>query len=162
MARSDPLQTGVVFFVSPAIIRERKPHMKIISSFLVVSGFFLSAIPAVVAAPDCSSVPGTTLVGSVCMPTKASTGLSDTPIATITTNILNWVMAMIGIVAILMFVISGWMYLMAGGDEKKTEEAKNIIKYTVIGIAVALAAFIIVRLVANLLGASTTGVGTNI
>ncbi len=136
--------------------------MKITPPLLVASVFFVSAVSAAVAAPDCSSVPGTTLVGSVCMPTKASTGLSDSSPWTIIVNVINWLMGIIGIIAILMFVVSGWMYLSAGGDEKKTEDAKGIIKYTIIGIAIALTAFIIVRLVANLVGADTASVGVEI
>jgi heme/copper-type cytochrome/quinol oxidase subunit 2 len=140
--------------------------MKIIVSLVFFVSLFafgyhdVSAVNAVTGCPNGGA--GYALVKGVCIPSSSSTGLSNTAPYEIIVNVMNWLMAMIGIVAILMFVISGWIYLTAGGDEKKTETAKNNIKYTIIGLVVALTAFIIVRLVANLVGASTTGIGTNI
>lgn len=141
--------------------------MKTIASFIFLAGLFVFGyhdVSAVASVADCKpgGAANFTLVKGVCVPSSSSTGLSNVAPYTIIVNVMNWLMAMIGIVAIIMFVISGWIYLTAGGDEKKTETAKNNIKYTIIGLVVALTAFIIVRLVANLVGASTTGVGTNI
>jgi hypothetical protein len=168
---------GVVFFkkksyteaVIPSEFLRETEHMhgmKTMAVFFFLIGLFtfgyhdVSAIAAVTDCPDGGT--GYTLVNGVCIPSSSATGLSDTDPYTVIVSVMNWLMAMSGIVAILMFVVSGWMYLTAGGDEKKTETAKNNIKYTIIGLVVALTAFITVRLIANLLGASTTGVGTNI
>lgn len=140
--------------------------MKTIASLVFLVGIFVFGyhnVLAIAAVTDCpNGGTGYTLVKGVCVPSSSSTGLSDSAPYTIITNTMNWLMAMIGIIAIFMFVVSGWIYLTAGGDEKKTETAKSNIKFTIIGLVVALTAFIIVRLVANLMGADTTGVGTNI
>ena len=117
-----------------------------------------SAVSAVADCPNGGT--GYALVSGVCVP--SDTGLSGAAPGVIIVRVMNWLMGIIGVLAILMFVVSGWMYLTAAGDEKQTENAKNNIKFVIIGLAVALCAFIVVRLVANLLGADTTGVGTSI
>ncbi|MBP9751596.1 MAG: hypothetical protein KBD19_01915 [Candidatus Moranbacteria bacterium] len=115
---------------------------------------------AISALADCpNGGAGYTLVSGVCVPSTASTGLSAASPGSIIVKVVNWLMGIIGIIAILMFIVSGWMYLTAAGDEKKTETAKSNITYTIIGVAVALTAFIIVRLVANLMGVNAAGVG---
>lgn len=67
-------------------------------------------------------------------------------------NVLNLLLSIVGILGIIALVIGGGMYLTAYGDEKKIDSGKEIIKYAIIGIAVALAALIIVKQVASLLG----------
>ena len=47
------------------------------------------------------------------------------------------------------------MYLTAYGDEKRIDTGKKTITYAILGIVVTLAALVIVRQIANLLGAST-------
>lgn len=68
---------------------------------------------------------------------------------TIASNLLNFLLAMVGILAMLMIVVGGLMYFAAGGDEKKTDVAKNIVKFAIIGTAVALVSLIIVRTIAT-------------
>lgn len=68
---------------------------------------------------------------------------------TIASNLLNFLLSMTGILAILMIVVGGLMYFAAGGDEKKTDTAKNIVTYAIIGTAVALVSLIIVRTIAG-------------
>ena len=70
----------------------------------------------------------------------------------VATNTLNLLLSIFGILAIIALVVGGGMYLTAYGDEKKIDTGKNIIKYAIIGIVVALAALIIVQQVSNLLG----------
>ncbi len=53
------------------------------------------------------------------------------------------------LVAILMLIISGYKYITAGGNEETTQDAKKEIMYSVLGIAIALFAFVIVHAVAT-------------
>jgi len=71
----------------------------------------------------------------------------------IAVNVLNLLLSVIGIVAIIALVIGGGMYLTAYGNEKKIDTGKRITTYAIIGIAVSLAALVIVHQVAHLLGA---------
>ncbi len=70
-------------------------------------------------------------------------------LAQIATNLLNFLLALVGVLGIIMLVIGGTMYLSSAGDEKKIDTAKSITKWAIIGIAVALAALVIVRQIAR-------------
>lgn len=98
-----------------------------------------------------------TLMGGVCVPTGSSTGLPETPIGKVIISVMNWLLGMLGLIAIIMFVVAGYQYLTAAGDEKNTESAKNNIKYAVIGVAVALLGFTVIYTVQRIIeGTSTT------
>jgi hypothetical protein len=47
------------------------------------------------------------------------------------------------------------MYLTAYGDEKRIDTAKSIVKYSLIGIVIVLAALILVRQLASIMGIAT-------
>lgn len=64
-------------------------------------------------------------------------------------KVLNFLLSMVGILAIIMLVIGGLMYFAAAGDEKRADTAKSIVKFAIIGIAVSLAALVIVTQIAN-------------
>jgi len=70
-------------------------------------------------------------------------------LAQIATNLLNFLLALVGVLGIIMMVIGGTMYLSSAGNEKKIDTAKSITKWAIIGIAVALAALVIVRQIAR-------------
>ena len=61
----------------------------------------------------------------------------------IATGVLKFLLSVVGIIAIISLVIGGATYLTAYGDEKRLDKAKSIIKYSIIGIIVVLAALII-------------------
>ncbi|MDZ4385525.1 MAG: pilin [Candidatus Moranbacteria bacterium] len=65
---------------------------------------------------------------------------------------LNLLLSITGILAIIGLVIGGSYYLTAYGDEKRAESGKNIITSAIIGIVIVMAALVIVRQIASLLG----------
>jgi len=58
---------------------------------------------------------------------------------------LKLVLGFLSIVAVIAIIIGGVMYITAGGDEKKTERAKHVILYTVIGLVLIGVSGIIVN-----------------
>jgi hypothetical protein len=70
---------------------------------------------------------------------------------TILLNTLNFLLGIVGVLAVIMLVIGGFMYLTAAGDEKRIDTGKDIIKYSIIGIVVVLSALVIVKQVVALL-----------
>ncbi|MDO8240639.1 MAG: hypothetical protein Q7T51_01510 [Candidatus Moranbacteria bacterium] len=70
----------------------------------------------------------------------------------IATRVLNLLLSLVGIIAMIGLVIGGSFYLTAYGDEKKIETGKKIITNSMIGIAVAMIALVLVRQIAGLLG----------
>ena len=78
-------------------------------------------------------------------------------------NVLNLLLSLVGIGGIIAMVIGGGMYLTAYGDERKIDSAKEIIKYAIIGIVVALASLVIIRQIDRLLkNAPAEGTTTSI
>jgi multisubunit Na+/H+ antiporter MnhB subunit len=66
-----------------------------------------------------------------------------------------WLLGLLGFVAVIGFVISGIMYLVAAGDEKRQENAKRAMYYSIIGVIVGLSGLVIVYAVINMLDVRT-------
>lgn len=72
-------------------------------------------------------------------------------IGTIGINVLEFLLGIVGILGMIMIVVGGVMYFTAGANEKNEEAAKKMVKFAVIGLALALASMVIVKQVAELL-----------
>lgn len=84
------------------------------------------------------------------LPGEVSGSLSLVQIAT---NVLNFLLGIMGVIAIIMLVAAGMMYLTSAGDEGRIETAKNMTKWSIIGITIALAAIVIIKQVASFFAA---------
>lgn len=71
-------------------------------------------------------------------------GLPTGSVIGIVAATLSWLLAILGFIAIAGFVISGLMYLTAAGDEGQAEKAKNAMKYSIIGVIVALMGYVMI------------------
>lgn len=117
------------------------------------------AVPAMAA-----SCPSGTLRAGEDLPTVAQCNLpkdEESPgggdLFTTIQGIINWVLAALGIVAVIMMIIGGVTYMTSQGDPGKTKKAKDTILYGIIGLIVALLAYAIVNFVlANIFGNSGT------
>ena len=67
-------------------------------------------------------------------------------------NVLDFLLSIVGVLAIIMLVVGGIMYLTAAGNEDQLDSGKKIVKYSIIGIAVALASLVIVSQIATFFG----------
>ncbi len=79
---------------------------------------------------------------------------SNLPSGSITgiiTNIMQWILALIGVIAIIAFVIAGIIYLTSAGDEDRAQQAKRAMTYSIIGVIVALMGLVIIIAVNNML-----------
>lgn len=56
------------------------------------------------------------------------------------------------VLAILFIILSGIQWIISGGDEKKIEAARSRLTYSIVGLVVVFASFLIVSLVFYLLG----------
>lgn len=76
--------------------------------------------------------------------------VADAPtLSQIALSVLEFLLSVVGILAIIMLVVGGIMYLTSAGSEDRAETGKNIIKYAIIGIFVALASLVIVSQIAE-------------
>ncbi|MDD4352125.1 MAG: pilin [Candidatus Gracilibacteria bacterium] len=117
------------------------------SSFACLS-FFASTAPALAALkPDPEDCPP----NIICDDT--------TDIQEIASNFINWILGFVGLIAVIMFIYAGFLYLTAGGNDENTGKAKKIMMYTIIGIILIMLAYTIVAALTGAL--DTIGEGGN-
>ncbi|MFZ2187073.1 MAG: pilin [Candidatus Moraniibacteriota bacterium] len=86
------------------------------------------------------------------VPNNGTGGLVNMSVYDLVTRVMNWLLGLIGVLAVIAFVISGILYLTAAGDEDQVEKAKSIMMYAIIGLVVALIGLIVVNAIAGLTG----------
>lgn len=80
-------------------------------------------------------------------------GLPQASLYDIITNILDWLLTMIGIVGVIAFAVAGIMYLLSAGDQKRIDTAKNYMQNAIIGVIVAIVGVVVLRAVDTMLNA---------
>lgn len=66
-------------------------------------------------------------------------------------TIVNWVVMVVGIVAVIMIILGGIFYVISAGDPGKIKKAKDTILYGIIGLVIVLLSFAIVNFVLGIL-----------
>jgi len=67
--------------------------------------------------------------------------------ATLLNNIANYVTGIIGLLAIIMFLWAGILFLTSAGNEQRITSAKKAVFYAIIGLAIALSGAGLIALV---------------
>ncbi len=67
-------------------------------------------------------------------------------------NVFTVIISLIGLAAFLMFIIGSVQWLISGSSSDGTKKARDTFTYAVIGIVVALSAFIVLNLIAGFTG----------
>ena len=80
------------------------------------------------------------------LPNKS--GAAD-PVVQVLISVMQMLIGLVGILAVVAFVISGIFYLTSAGDENRMEQGKRGMIYAVLGLVVALASFIILTAIYN-------------
>ncbi|MDP4007642.1 MAG: hypothetical protein Q8P68_00440 [Candidatus Peregrinibacteria bacterium] len=62
---------------------------------------------------------------------------------------LNFFLGFLGLLAVLLVIYGGFLYMTAAGDDGKTENGKKVILYAVIGIIIILISFALVNTLIN-------------
>ena len=92
------------------------------------------------------------LVSAQYAPPSNSHGLaSDTDVNATLEKVLNYILAALATLSILVIVIAGIMYITSGGDEARVDKAKSWLTYAIIGLIIALLGFVIVSTVSRML-----------
>jgi Type IV secretion system pilin len=71
-------------------------------------------------------------------------------------NIANWILGIVGAVALLFFVYGGFVFILSAGNEEKVKEGKTILMNAIIGLVIVFASYLIIQFSAGLLGAKVS------
>lgn len=104
---------------------------------IISTSMLVAPVGAINPFPDCSSNPDT----EVCKAAGSDNAES------LIQQVINLLLFIIGTVAVIMIVIGGIKYTTSNGDSNRVTSAKNTVLYSVIGLAVAILASVIVNTV---------------
>jgi type IV secretory pathway VirB2 component (pilin) len=77
--------------------------------------------------------------------------LGTTDIRVIVARVIQAILGVTGSVALLVFIYGGFMYLISAGDPDKVKKGKNALLYGVIGLAIIVGAYMLVKTVVSAL-----------
>ncbi len=84
-------------------------------------------------------------------------GLGERDVRLVVASIINVALGLLGIVAVVIILYGGLIWMTAGGDQKKVDSAKHILTAGIIGLIIILSAYAIARfVVSSLLRATAT------
>ena len=117
---------------------------KLISYFALATTSLLSLLPLLAKAQEAENLYfGTEFIGEI--QTGGYLGTRD--IRAVIAGIINVIMGFLGIIAVIIILIGGFMWMTAGGNEEKVGKAKKMIMSGIIGLVIVIAAFAIARFV---------------
>lgn len=79
------------------------------------------------------------------------TGKNKGQVLDLVVTVLNYTLAVIAVVSVIMILYGGFLYVTGGTSEDNTKKAKSILLYAIIGIIVSALAFTIVTFANSLL-----------
>ena len=83
-------------------------------------------------------------------------GGGDTPVVNVVTNLVGWLLLILGSIAVISFVVAGIFYLTSAGYEDKMENAKRAMMYSIIGVVVGLLGYVVVKAIDTWMRGSMT------
>jgi len=104
---------------------------------------FISGIVALLAFAFSASAQSVPLPTNVGLPSGSLTGVIS--------NFTSWILGIFGFLAIISFIVSGIMYFLSIGDDKRQEKAKNQMTWSIMGVMIGLVGLVVVYAVDALL-----------
>lgn len=80
-------------------------------------------------------------------PVKPATDLPETKIKSVIVNAINWLVGIVATASVFIVMVSGTLWLTAGGDEERVKSSRRWLVGGVVGLIIALGAWAIVRVV---------------
>lgn len=81
-------------------------------------------------------------------------------IPVIMSNIINALLFLSGATAVFFVIIGGTKYLLSGGDQVKTAQARRTITFALLGLVIVILSFLILKTIALVTGAECITIGT--
>ena len=127
----------------------------ILSALIVICSVFgfsaisVASLPTNVSAQAANSVvkKGITTATTTDMQNKSITGPGG--LINIVIDFLLWT---VGVLSVVMIIFSGFRYITSAGDASKTKSAQTTLTYSIVGLIVAVPAWVIVKMVLKQFG----------
>lgn len=129
-------ETGERAGIAASSARPRRRHLRIAAA--VSSGVLLAALGA---SPALAAVSG-----------DGGQYLAAADIPTVISNVTNWLIGILAVLATLMLTIGGVRYVLAAGDPAEVEKAKTCFKSAGMGYCLAVLAPVVVTVLKGLVG----------
>ena len=84
------------------------------------------------------------------------TDTKNPPIISFILKIIEYATGIIGTIAMIIFIIAGFMFMIAQGDQTKIDKAKEIFKYAIYGLLITFMSYLIVIFAQSLFITQTT------
>lgn len=130
----------------------RKVLLKNLTAFAVIMMLLVPAF--VIAVPaHATGLTGNDLMGgdNIADNVQATTGLGDRDPREIAAAVIRVMLGFLGIIAVVIILFAGFLWMTAAGNEDKISQAKGMMSAGVIGLIIILAAFGIATFVMNAL-----------
>ena len=119
---------------------------KIKAGVLTVMVLSVFAVPAITLAQTAADL-------DLGLDSAANIGLGDRGLKDSINSIIQILLGFLGILAVIIILWGGFIWMTAAGDETKVDKAKKLIISGIVGIVIILAAYIIANFVITTIGA---------
>ena len=86
---------------------------------------------------------------------QTQTGLGNTDPREMVASVIKILLGFLGIIAVVLILYAGFLWMTAGGDSKNVDSAKNILKAAVIGLIIILMSYAIANMVLTQISTAT-------
>lgn len=83
-------------------------------------------------------------------------GVGDRPLTETIASIINTILGLLGIVAVVLILYAGFLWMTAAGNDEKITQAKKIMQAGIIGLVIIFSAYAIARFVLERIITATT------
>ncbi len=77
-------------------------------------------------------------------------GIEGSPIVKLIVGVIDFAIIIIGTIAVILIIITGFRFMLAQGNEQDITNAKDMFKYAIIGLIIALLSYTITTFVQSL------------
>ncbi|MFA4871731.1 MAG: hypothetical protein WC610_01575 [Patescibacteria group bacterium] len=120
---------------------------RILATLVIVMTVSLMALPLITNAQTAENLFDLNAAGNI--------GLGDAPLKDTVNAIIKVILGFLGLLAVIIILWGGFIWMTAMGDETKTETAKKLIIAGIVGIIIILAAYAIAAFVITNIGNAT-------
>ncbi|MFH1822471.1 MAG: hypothetical protein ABH830_02105 [Patescibacteria group bacterium] len=135
------------------MLKNDKKYIKIALGSLLILSVAIFLLPKITLAQNSTDE---LFYGGTQEEVGAAIGLSEGDPRVIAARIIRVALGFLGLIALVLIIYAGWLWMSSAGEEDKINQAKKIIKNAIIGLIIILMSFAIVSFVLNKLLEATT------